>query len=325
MQSIVEVAIIGSGPAGYCAGLYASRASLNPILFSGDQPGGQLITTSTVENYLGLDGTDGYELTEKFRVHAQQYGLKEIPETVTFLAREDETGCFVFHTNTGTVYRARSIIIATGATAKRLGLPHEVDFWNRGISACAVCDGALPMFRNQEIAVVGGGDTAMEEALYLSKFAKRVYLIHRSDRFRASNIMLQHVKENKKIEVWINQIVVDCYGDEEKGKKENNDEEARLSGIKIKHVVTGQETNLPVKGLFYAVGHIPNSQVFRTLVETDTNGYIVTIPGSTKTKIPGIFACGDVQDKIYRQAITAAGSGCMAALDVEKYLQSILK
>lgn len=348
-----RIAIIGSGPAGYSAALYAARSGYIPLVFEGDQPGGQLITTNKVENYLGFHAIDGYDLTQQFKSHVEEYHVQVIPETIVSIERGPipkpssvpwipTLNRFLLGTSSGQSYAAETVIVATGATAKRLGLPNEHHFWTKGISACAVCDGALPMFRGQRIAVVGGGDTAMEEALHLSNFASVVYLIHRSGQFRASDIMLSRVSHTRNIEVVTFHIVVDCFGsssvDAEYVQKfrtwdklplEMDPTSQCLQCILIKDTLSGQESILPVKGLFYAVGHVPNSGFIRTSesihLDMDKDGYIDTIPGSTRTNVPGLFACGDVQDRVYRQAITAAASGCMAALDAGRYLFESLR
>ncbi len=299
--------LFSAGPAGYSAGLYAARANLKPILFQGtDAPGGQLLTTDIIENYLGCDETNGFELTERFRVHAEKYGVQSLQRQVVSV---DTTHTpFVVTDDEKTQYQTKSIIIGTGAKAKRLNLPSEERFWNNGISACAVCDGALPMFRGKPVAVVGGGDTSMEEAIFLTKFASKVYLIHRNDAFRASRILVDRALNNPKIEMVKNATILDVFGDESVRK------------IRIKRKC-GTEIELEASGLFYAIGHTPNTEfLLGSGLDCDLDGYLVTKPGSTETNIPGVFACGDVQDKKYRQAITSAGSGCMAALDANAWL-----
>jgi thioredoxin reductase (NADPH) len=306
-----QVIIIGSGPAGYCAGLYAARANLHPLMFTGDQPGGQLITTSSVENYLGLDDANGFEITETFKVHAVKYGLKIEDKTIVAIHKLPN-GAFQVVDSNEHAYYARAVIIATGASAKRMGLPNEDRLWGDGISACAVCDGALPCFRQKPLAVVGGGDTAAEEALFLSRFGSVVYLIHRRDTLRASHIMQERVRSEPKIQIIFNTIVDDVEG------------ETCVERLVCRNVQTGKTSKLAVAGLFYGIGHTPNTgflQESKLNVECDDVGYILTTPGSTKTSEIGVFACGDVQDKKFRQAITAAGSGCMAALEVSEYLQ----
>jgi thioredoxin reductase (NADPH) len=306
-----QVIIIGSGPAGYCAGLYAARANLHPLMFNGDQPGGQLITTSSVENYLGLDDANGFELTETFKVHAVKYGLKIEDKTVVAVHKLPN-GTFQVVDSDEHAYYTRAVIIATGASAKRMGLPNEDRLWGDGISACAVCDGALPCFRQKPLAVVGGGDTAAEEALFLSRFGSVVYLIHRRDTLRASHIMQERLRSHPKIQIMFNTIVDDVEG------------ETCVEQLVCRNVQTGKISKIAVAGLFYGIGHTPNTgflQESKLNIKCDEVGYILTIPGSTKTSEVGVFACGDVQDKKFRQAITAAGSGCMAALEVSEYLQ----
>lgn len=303
-----DVIIVGSGPAGYCAALYCSRGALRTVVFEGHQSGGQLITTTEVENYLGFESVDGYDLTEKFRSHALAYGAQLIPRSIIKASLQQYP--FVLTDDQGEVHTSRTVIIATGARAKRLtNIQNEVQYWQRGISACAVCDGALPMFRNQPLAVVGGGDTAMEESLHLSKFASQVYLIHRRNEFRASKIMLQRVKANPKIQIITDTVVTGAHGD---GKQ--------LQHITTRNALTQECKDLVVKGLFYGIGHEPATALFQNVLHLDEHGYIKTTD-HTRTNIPGVFAAGDVMDKHYRQAITAAGFGCMAAKQVEEWLQ----
>lgn len=305
-----DVCIIGSGPAAHTAAIYTARANLSTIVFEGWMAGGiaaggQLTTTSTVENFPGFpDGITGAELCQRFRAQSVNNGAKCVLETVICVKKKYD----LFEVRTegdATVIDARAVIVATGAVARRLDIEGGDTYWNAGISACAVCDGAAPIFRGKQIVVVGGGDTAMEEALYLTKYASKVYIVHRSGRFRASRVMQERVLTHPKIEVIWNRNVVGAYGGDS----------GLLSSVRL-----DDGTTLDVGGLFYAIGHIPASEFMRDLVETDAQGYIVTAPGSTKTNVPGIFAAGDVQDKKWRQAITAAGSGCMAALEVEEFL-----
>lgn len=308
-----KVVIIGSGPAGHTAAIYTARANLNPVMFEGFMAGGiaaggQLTTTTEVENYPGFpEGVDGTELTQLFRKQSERYGTRILTQTVTKVdlsKRPFQVYC------DDEVTEAESIIIATGATAKRMHVPGEEEYWQKGISACAVCDGALPIFRNKELAVVGGGDSAVEEATHLTKFGSKVYLIHRRDQLRASQIMQKRAMDNPKIEILWNTVVESA-----KGSGTN------LEAITLKDTVNGSTRELPVGGLFYAIGHIPNTEIFQGLLDMDETGYLLTKPGTTYTSVEGVFAAGDVQDKTYRQAVTAAGTGCMAALEAERWLE----
>ncbi len=308
-----KVVIIGSGPAGHTAAIYSARANLNPLMFEGFMAGGiaaggQLTTTTEVENFPGFpDGIDGTELTNLFRNQSEKYGTIIKTETVTKV--NFNVYPFVIETDESKV-EAESVIIATGATAKRMNIKGEHDFWQRGISACAVCDGALPIYRNKELAVIGGGDSAIEEANHLTKFGSKVYLIHRRDKLRASMIMQNRALNNPKIEIIWNANVEEAKGGA-----------GGLNAIVLKDTVNHSTREITVGGLFYAIGHKPNTDIFQGILTLDEQGYIITTPGSTKTNIPGVFAAGDVQDKVYRQAITAAGTGCMAALEAERWLQ----
>ncbi len=310
---VQKVLIIGSGPAGHTAAIYTARAGLKPLMFEGFQKGGaaggQLTTTTEVENYPGFpEGISGPKLIELMRAQSIRFGTELVLEDVeeVDLSRRP----FVVKSNERTV-ETHSIIAATGATAMRLGLPSEERLWNRGISACAVCDGALPIFRNQVLVVVGGGDTAMEEALFLTRFASKVLIIHRRNELRASKAMQERVLSDSKIMVIWSSIVVDAVG------------ENGLRAVIIRHLPTGDEETVKAAGLFYAIGHKPNTGIFKGRLEVDDTGYLVTIePPSSKTSVEGVFAAGDVHDKVYRQAITAAGSGCRAALDCERWLAS---
>ncbi len=305
-----KVVIIGSGPAGHAAAIYSARANLRPFMFegfiSGGVAGGQLMTTTEVENFPGFpEGITGPELMERMRAQSERFGTRietEDVESVDLSSRP-----FVVKSGSQTV-SARALIIATGATAKRLAIPAEERLWNRGISACAVCDGGLPIFRDRVLVVVGGGDTAMEEAMYLTHFASKVILVHRRGEFRASKAMQKRVIEDKKIMVMWNSAVVDAVG------------ETGLRGVVIRHLPDGKERTVEAAGLFYAIGHTPNTKLFQGQLDLDETGYIVTLGRSTRTSVEGVFAAGDVQDKVYRQAISAAGSGCMAALDCERWL-----
>lgn len=297
--------ILGSGPAGLTAALYLARANLEPVVFEGPVKGGLLTTTTTVENYPGFaDGIDGFELTMNFRKGAQKYGTKFFPYTAKSIQRRDDH--FLVNTEDQT-FAAKSVIIATGSTPKRLDVEGYDTFWNKGISTCAVCDGGLPVFNNVPIAVVGGGDSACEEALHMTLFASRVYLIHRRDKLRASSIMCERVLNHPKIEmVWNTEI------EEIKG-------ESRINKLVLFNNEKKTKSELGVGGLFVAIGHTPNSSSFKSLVDVDEDGYIV-IGKDCLTSQPGMYACGDVCDKKYRQAITAAGTGCIAALEVQRYL-----
>ncbi|MED6194045.1 nineteen complex- protein [Stylosanthes scabra] len=318
-----RLCIIGSGPAAHTAAIYAARAELRPVLFegwmaNGVAPGGQLTTTTDVENFPGFpDGVTGSDLMDRCRRQSLRFGTEIVTETVSKVDFSKRP--FRIFTDSRTVL-ADAVIVATGAVARRLSFDGAGDgpdgFWNRGISACAVCDGAAPIFRNRPLAVIGGGDSAMEEANFLTKFGSKVYIIHRRDNFRASKIMQGRVLKNPKIEVLWNSEVVGAYGDEKSGGRV-------LGGIKVKNVVNGDVFDLKVNGLFFAIGHEPATKFLDGQLKLDSDGYIVTKPGTTMTSIDGVFAAGDVQDKKYRQAVTAAGTGCMAALDAEHYLQEI--
>ncbi|KAJ1679353.1 thioredoxin-disulfide reductase [Spiromyces aspiralis] len=317
-----KVVIVGSGPAGHTAAIYAARANLKPVMYEGMlaggiAAGGQLTTTTDVENYPGFpEGIIGTELTDKFREQSTRFGTEIFTETIgkvdlkshPFKLWEESQD---FDKNEP-IATADALIIATGATAKRLFIKGEDEYWQRGMSACAVCDGAAPIFRNKPIAVVGGGDSACEEATFLTKYGSKIYLIVRRDKLRASNIMAQRVLNNPKIEIIWNHHVIEAKGD---GKL--------LNKIVLKAANSDETRELDVNGLFYAIGHKPNTDFLGGQVELDESGYIVVKPGTTYTNVEGVFAAGDVQDKRYRQAITAAGSGCMAALDAEKYLEDL--
>ena len=310
MSNAERVVIIGSGPAGHTAAIYTARANLQPVMFegfsSGGIPGGQLMTTTEVENFPGFpDGIDGQQLMAACRAQSVRFGTRIFTEDV--VKADLRRRPFTVASSARTV-EAQALIIATGATAKRLQLPGESRLWNHGISACAVCDGALPVFRNKPLVVVGGGDSAAEEATFLTKFASTVHLVHRREALRASKIMAERVLKHPKIEVIWNTVVADVLGREV------------VEGVRLKDVVTGAERDLACGGLFYAIGFTPNTALFAGQIELDTDGYLVTAPASTRTSVEGVFACGDVQDKKYRQAVTAAGSGCMAALDCERWL-----
>lgn len=316
--SHAKVCIIGSGPAAHTAAIYTARAELKPVLFegwmaNGIAAGGQLTTTTDVENFPGFpEGIMGHEICDKFRAQSVRFGTQIFTETVTKLDLSSRP--FKVSSDTKEL-TADAVIIATGAVAKRLYFPgsdEENGYWNKGISACAVCDGAAPLFRNKPLAVVGGGDTAMEEANFLTKFGSKVYIIHRRSELRASKIMQQRAFNNPKIEFIWNAVPIEAQGNEK----------GQLGCLKIKDVVTDEVRDLQVNGLFFAIGHKPATDFLEAQIELDEDGYIKTVPGATTTSVRGVFACGDVQDKIYRQAVTAAGSGCMAALQVEQLLAS---
>ena len=310
-NTVENLVIIGSGPAGYTAAIYAARANLKPVVFEGFQagglPGGQLMTTTEVENFPGFpQGITGPELMDSMKAQAERWGAELHTEDVTFVDFSQRP--FVVRSEEREV-KAHSIVIATGATAKRLGLPGEHQFWSRGISACAICDGATPIFHRAELAVIGGGDSAAEESIYLTKYGDTVSMLVRDDKMRASKAMQDRVLSNPKITVYWNSEVVDVFGNDN-----------HMEGVKIRNLKTGEETDLHVKGLFYAVGHKPNTDLFKGQLELDDVGYIVTKPGSVETSVEGVFAAGDVQDHEFRQAITAAGSGCMGAMLAERWL-----
>ena len=305
IEPLESVTILGSGPAGLTAAIYAARANLKPVLIHGAQPGGQLTTTTEVENYPGFEkGITGPELMEVTTKQAERFGTRVVNATVTKVDLSKRP--FTVTLDDGKTFQTKTLIAATGATAKYLGLPDEMRLIGRGVSACATCDGFF--FRGQEIAIVGGGDTAAEEATFLTRFASKVYLIHRRQELRASKAMQTRVLENPKIQPIWDTVVERVEGENE------------VKGLVIRNIKTKVESKLGVSGLFVAIGHKPNSELFRDFVDTDELGYVKTLPGTTKTKVPGFFAAGDLQDHVYRQAVTAAGTGCMAALDAERFL-----
>lgn len=307
-----EVAILGAGPAGLTAAIYAARARLDTVVFEGPQPGGQLTITTEVENYPGFEhGILGPELMDLFRRQAHRFGARSLYETITRVDFHQYP--FVLWSDAGKAYTAEAVIVATGASAKRLGVPGEAEYMGYGISACATCDGFF--FRDQHVYVIGGGDTAMEEALFLTRFARQVTIIHRRQEFRASKIMQERVRSNPKIDFLLDTVVEEFLGEQREGVR-------RLTRIRVRNVRTGERQVLPADGVFVAIGHQPNTEIFRGFLEMDEQGYIITQPRSTHTNIPGVFACGDVQDRVYRQAVTAAGSGCMAAIDAERWLEA---
>ena len=300
-----SVVIIGTGPAGLTAALYAAHANLSPIVFQGPEPGGQLITTTDVENYPGFpEGVLGPEMMQLFEQQARRFGADLRYGTVTHV--DFSRRPFRLLVDEETPIIAQSVIISTGASARYLGLPNERRLLGHGVSACATCDGAF--FRDEEVAIVGGGDTAMEEALFLTRFASKVYVIHRRDELRASRIMQERAFANPKIEFIWDTEVVDVHGDNQ------------VEGVELLNRKTNERSHLSVAALFVAIGHTPNTEVFADFLEMDDQGYILTRPDSTYTSIEGVFACGDAQDHVYRQAITAAGTGCMAAIDAERWL-----
>tara|TARA_B100000959_G_C14937101_1_gene606195 strand:+ start:456 stop:1385 length:930 start_codon:yes stop_codon:yes gene_type:complete len=303
----VDVLIIGSGPAGYTAAIYTSRAGLKTLLYKGDQPGGQLTITSDVENYPGYpSGIMGPEMMIDFEKQAGRFGADIRSGMISSVDFSSST-LIAFSDNNEKII-AKSVIISTGASAKWLNLESEQRLNGKGVSACAVCDGFF--FRGQDVAVVGGGDTAAEEALYLSKLTNKVYLIIRRDEMRASVIMQNRIKENEKIEIHWNSEIKEIKGDQS------------VNGINIINNVSNQSKNIKLSGVFIAIGHQPNTDIFKNQLNLDDSGYVITKPGSTLTNIPGVFATGDAQDKIYRQAVTAAGSGCMGALDAERFISN---
>ena len=300
----VKVLILGAGPAGYTAAIYTGRANLEPVMVAGPQPGGQLMITTDVENYPGYpEGVAGPAMMEELRKQAERFGT----EIVYDLAVETDLSKRPFVVRTEDVeFTCDALIISTGASARYLGLENEERLMNRGVSACATCDGAF--FANQDVAVVGGGDTAMEEAQFLTRMCKSVHVIHRRDEFRASAIMQERTLKNPKITVHWNTVVEDVLGDD------------GVTGLKLKNTTTGETSELPVTGMFVAIGHDPNTKVFGDQLEKDDTGYLKVRPGSSYTSVEGVFASGDCADKVYRQAVTAAGTGCMAAIDAERWL-----
>jgi thioredoxin reductase (NADPH) len=306
-SSVRDLIIIGGGPAGYTAALYAARADLEPLVIEGFAWGGQLMITSDVENYPGYaDGIMGPEMMADFRRQAERFGAEFVTDDVTSVDFSQQP---LRVTVGDDEYTARAVIVSTGASARWLGIESEERHKGRGVSACATCDAAF--FRQKDVYVVGGGDSAFEEALFLTKFASRVHLLHRRDSFRASRIMVDRAEANEKLDFVLNAVVDEVLG------------EQTVAGLRLRSTITGETWEVPADGLFVAIGHDPNTALFLDSLDHDDAGYLVTRPGSTATNVPGVFAAGDVQDHTYRQAITAAGSGCMAALDAERYLSSL--
>ena len=307
----MDTIIIGSGPAGYTAAIYAARADLNPVMYTGLEPGGQLTTTTEVDNFPGYpQGVDGPTMMNELKEQAERFGTKV---EIDFISKvdfsKDKGGMHKLYTQNGDEIKSKTVIISTGASAKYLGLPSEQRLIGGGVSACAVCDGFF--YKNQDVAIVGGGDTAIEEATYLAKICNNVTMLVRKDHFRASKAMQNRLSNYDNIKVLFNHEVMEVMG------------ENVVDGLKIKSNLTDDVSEIKITGLFLAIGHSPNTDIFKGIVDMDDSGYILTDKTSTKTNIPGVFAAGDVQDKDYRQAVTAAGTGCMAALDAERYLQEI--
>ena len=307
----MDTIIIGSGPAGYTAAIYAARADLNPVIYTGLEPGGQLTTTTEVDNFPGYpQGVDGPTMMNELKEQAERFGTKV---EIDFISKvdfsKDKGGIHKLYTQNGDEIKSKTVIITTGASAKYLGLPSEQRLIGGGVSACAVCDGFF--YKNQDVAIVGGGDTAIEEATYLAKICNNVTMLVRKDHFRASKAMQNRLSNYDNIKVLFNHEVMEVMG------------ENVVDGLKIKSNLTDDVSEIKITGLFLAIGHSPNTDIFKGIVDMDDSGYILTDKTSTKTNIPGVFAAGDVQDKDYRQAVTAAGTGCMAALDAERYLQEI--
>jgi thioredoxin reductase (NADPH) len=304
MNDVRELIIIGGGPAGYTAALYAARANLEPLVIEGFQWGGQLMITSDVENYPGYpDGVMGPEMMAEFRRQAERFGADFVTDDVTRVDFSEQPFRVWVENDE---YRAKTVVVATGASARWLGLPGEQHYQGRGVSACATCDGAF--FKGRELIVVGGGDTAMEEATFLTRFATKVTVVHRRDEFRASQIMVERARANDKIDFVTNAEVEEILGD------------GKVEAVRLRDTTNGETWEVKVDGVFVAIGHDPNTKLFVDQLDHDEAGYLLTQSGTTETNVPGVFAAGDVQDHTYRQAVTAAGSGCMAALDAERFL-----
>ena len=310
MEDLKDLVIVGSGPAGHTAAIYAARANLKPFMFegyvAGGSAGGQLTTTTDVENYPGFpEGIQGPELMKLFRKQAEHFGTEMVGEDIVEVDFSKRP--FAIKSDQREV-RAKAVIIATGAVARRMGVPNEEKMWNNGMSACAVCDGALPFFKNQPLMVIGGGDTAVEEACYLTKFGSVVYLVHRRDELRASKIMQKRAFDNKKLEIIWDTVFEDAIGED------------FVTGARVQNIKTKEVKDISVSGIFYAIGHTPNTQMFENQLDLDATGYIKVNAGTQETSVEGIFAAGDVHDHKYRQAVTAAGTGCAAALEAERWL-----
>jgi len=310
MSDVKNVVIIGSGPAGHTAAIYAARANLSPFMFEGyvmgGSAGGQLTTTTEVENYPGFpEGINGPELMQLFRKQSERFGAEMVGEDVNEV--DFNSRPFRIKSDNREVL-AHAVIISTGATARRMGVPNEEKMWNNGMSACAVCDGALPMFRNQTLMVIGGGDTAVEEATYLTKFGSKVYMVHRRGELRASKIMQERALKAPKLEIVWDSVLEDAVGQD------------YVTGARVKNLKTNEVREIEVAGIFYAIGHTPNTSVFKGQIDLDETGYIKVKPGTQETSVEGVFAAGDVHDHKYRQAVTAAGTGCAAALEAERWL-----
>ena len=310
MDDLKDLVIIGSGPAGHTAAIYAARANLKPFMFegyvAGGSAGGQLTTTTDVENYPGFpQGIQGPKLMQLFRKQADRFGTEMVGEDIVEVDFSKRP--FAIKSDQREV-RAKAVIIATGAVARRMGVPNEEKMWNNGMSACAVCDGALPFFKNQPLMVIGGGDTAVEEASYLTKFGSIVYLVHRRDELRASKIMQKRAFDNEKIEIIWDTVFKDAVGED------------FVTGARVQNVKSKEVKDISVAGIFYAIGHTPNTQMFEGQLDLDTTGYIKVKTGTQETSVEGVFAAGDVHDHKYRQAVTAAGTGCAAALEAERWL-----